>query len=58
LHDRIVKICTEGKGYLLAELGSSRAMDNFRESLKRELGAKGDFDGLPAATRAALEALL
>lgn len=58
LHDRIVKICTEGRAYLLAEVGSSRAMDNFRESLKRELGANGDFDGLPATTRAALEALL
>jgi tetratricopeptide (TPR) repeat protein len=58
LHDRIVRVCTEGRDYLMAEVSSSRAMDNFKESLKRELGANGDFAGLPATTRAALEALL
>jgi hypothetical protein len=32
-------------------------MGTFRESMKRELGEKGDFAALPESTRNALQAL-
>jgi len=58
MHDRIVKDCTEGRDYLRDEVRSSRALGTFRESMKRELGEKGDFAALPESTRNALQDLL
>jgi len=57
-YDRIVKTCTDGRDYLWTDVESSKAKNNFKESLGRELGTNGDFAGLPLTTRAALEALL
>jgi hypothetical protein len=58
MYDWIVKICKEGRAYLITKVKSAKAMDNFQQSLRRELDTKGDFAGLPTATKAALEALL
>ncbi len=58
MYDRIVEVCTEGRRYLRTEVESSKALDKFKESLKRELKARRDFSGLPAKTRKLLEGLL
>jgi hypothetical protein len=62
MHSQIVKICTDGKDYLISAVESSKAEDNFKESLKRELDTtsapKGDFAELPQTTKDELEILL
>jgi hypothetical protein len=58
MYAQIVKICTEGKNDLRSDVESSKAQENFEESLRRELDTNGDFSGLPQTTREELKALL
>lgn len=58
LYKRILSVCTEAEEYLSAEVKSSKAMENFKTSLARELGEKGDFGDLPPDTRGGLADLL
>jgi hypothetical protein len=61
LYGQVVKFCKEGKEYLIDDVESSKANNNFKESLKRELDAAdadGDFAALPETTRTELSALL
>jgi hypothetical protein len=58
LVDRVVKVCTDGRDFLNAGLDSSKAKNNFKASLERELDTQGDVAGLPQDTRAKLQSLL
>jgi hypothetical protein len=58
LCDRIVKECTAGRDYLQDKVKSTKALDTFTTSLKRELSPDEDFSALPEETKTALEALL
>jgi hypothetical protein len=57
LSERVVKICTEASKYLRNNLKSSKALQIFRDAMRRELGATGDFRGLPETARTELQRL-
>ena len=58
LWDKAVKTCEDCKTFLETELKSTRAMNTFHDSLKRELGPTGDFKTLPADRKDKLNLLL
>jgi hypothetical protein len=61
LYGQVAKFCKEGKEYLIEDVESGKANNNFKESLKRELEAAdagGDFAGLPQAAKDKLNDLL
>lgn len=58
LHAHILAVCTECRDYLRDSLHSSRATDQFKSSLERELREKGDLGRLPAEVKVTLRALL
>jgi hypothetical protein len=55
LWDRAVKTCEVAFDYLTNRLKSTRGMSIFKASLRRELGASGDFAAIPADKRMILE---
>jgi hypothetical protein len=57
LADRIVALCSEASKYIRNNLKSSKALQIFRDAMRRELAVKGDFRGLPEAVRMELQKL-
>jgi hypothetical protein len=57
LSKRVVRIGMEASEYLHNNLKSSKALQIFRDAMRRELGATGDFRGLPEAARTELQKL-
>jgi len=58
LWDRVVQVCRETKSHLETTLRSTRAVETFLKSLRRELGPGKDFSPLPEDRRELVHQLL
>lgn len=54
---QIEDVCTDARNYLRTKIKSSRANEEFRASITKELAEGGDLRGLPPSTKELLEAL-